>query len=377
MVLLPKIIVAKFAIFFIISVGGVEYSRIDEGYPLGMIPDCPGSDKPAFIKPVTLKKLIISVVGDNHTGYSGHYNYYGINELPKNPDIDFSKKTWMYVGGYLDGNAWGTGLGPGYDYKARGYNVLSLDTLHFTAMHYPHAARLARVVGKHAAEMLAKLTKHGLDPKKLELTGMSLGGQTMSFIAKNYRRITGKNISSLVSLDPAGPCFRHLGPDQRLDKSDADFVATVLTTMDLSSISFPFSHVTFYVNGGAYQEGYFAWFPCDSICSHVRSFTIWWASVVYPEDFIAVKCDTVKQARDGDCYDIQPMVTNTMGPFIDKTKPGIYYLRTTNRWPFALGKKGLKKPRLVIAKSKESGTNEIDVPQIFKSTISHFLRAYT
>ncbi|XP_061714836.1 phospholipase A1 member A-like [Cydia pomonella] len=299
-----------------------------------------------------------------------------MDQLAKSPDIDFSKKTWMYVGGYLDGNAWRTGLGVGYDYKARGYNVLSLDTLEFTATYYPLAARLARAVGKHVAEMLVKLTEHGLDPKKLEITGMSLGAHTMSFIAKNYRRITGRNISSLVSLDPAGPCFRHLGPNERLDKSDADFVTTVLTTMDLSSISFPFSHVTFYVNGGAFQLGHFDWFPCDYICSHTRSFAIWWAAVVYPEAFIAVRCDTVEQARDGDCYDIQPMVTNTMGPFTDRSKPGIYYLRTSNRWPFALGKKGLKKPT-VIDKTKKIGKNEIYVPDIFKYTFSYLLRLYT
>ncbi|XP_063382157.1 phospholipase A1 member A-like [Cydia fagiglandana] len=358
------------------SIFGVEYSRPDEGYPTGLFSDCPGSHKPAVIKPQTLKKLFISVIGENHSGYTGHYNYYGMDQLAKHPDIDFRKKTWLYVGGYFEANAFNTGRNMGYDYKARGYNALSLDTLQFTTTYYPHAARLARAVGKHAAEMLVRLTEYGLDPKKLEITGMSLGAHTMSFIAKNYRRITGRNISSLVSLDPAGPCFRHLGPDQRLDKSDADFVATVLTTMDLSSISFPFSHVTFYVNGGAYQEGHFAWFFCDSICSHARSYAIWWAAVVYPEAFIAVRCDTVDQARDGDCYDIQPMVTNTMSPLIDRSKPGIYYLRTSNRWPFALGKKGLKKPTVVNDKTKKIGSNEIDVPDIFKYTFSYLLRSY-
>ncbi|XP_061714834.1 phospholipase A1 member A-like [Cydia pomonella] len=342
-----KILKVTYVVVFLCpSVFGVEYSRSDEGYPTGIFSDCPGSWKPAVIKPKTLKKLFISVIGDNHSGYTGHYNYYGMDQLAKNPDIDFKKKTWMYVGGYFEANAFNAGRNMGYDYKARGYNALSLDTLQFTTIYYPQAARIARAVGKHAAEMLVKLTRHGLDPKKLEITGMSLGAQTMGFIAKNYRQITGQNISLLTALDGAGSCYRHLGTDQRLDKSDADFVVSVLTTMDISSISVPYAHITFYVNGGAFQEGSIAWLPCDAICSHSRAYFIWWAAVVYPDAFIAVRCDTVQQARDGDCYDLQPMVTNIMGPLIDRSKTGIFYLRTTNKWPYALGKRGLKKSKM-------------------------------
>ncbi|XP_061714810.1 phospholipase A1 member A-like isoform X2 [Cydia pomonella] len=338
-----KIVNVYATVILFTSVSGVEYSRFDEGYPTGLYSECPGSSKPVIIKPQTLKKLFISVLGEGHTGYTGHYNYYGMNQLAKSPDIDFRKKTWMYVGGYFSTNSLNSGRNLGYDYKARGYNALSLDTFQFTTTYYPQAARIIRAVSKHAAEMLVKLTRLGLDPKKLEITGMSLGAQTMGFIAKNYRQMTGQNISLLTALDGAGPCFRHLRPDERLDKSDADFVVSVLTTMDISSISVPYAHVTFYVNGGAFQEGDIAWLPCDALCSHVRAYFVWWAAVVYPSAFIAVRCDNVQQARDGDCYDLQPMVTNTMGLLTDKSKPGIYYLRTTNRWPYALGRRGLKK----------------------------------
>ncbi|XP_047993446.1 lipase member H-like isoform X2 [Leguminivora glycinivorella] len=337
------LILTYIVVFCVIFVKAVEYRREDEGYPAGLLSDCPGSWKPAIITPKTLKKLYMSVVGDNHTGFTGHYNYYGMNELAKSPDMDFNKKTWIYIGGYMEANAWRAGRNVGYDYKARGYNVISLDTIEFTARHYPHAVRLSRAVGKHVAEMLVKLTHHGLDPKKLEITGMSLGAHTMGFAAKHYRSLTGQNISSLTALDGAGPCFRHRTAEERLDKSDADFVMSVVTTMDISSISTHFAHITFYVNGGAYQIGDIAWLPCDALCSHSRAYFVWWAAVVHPKSFIAVRCDTVQQARDGDCYDLQPMVTNIMGPLTDKSKPGIYYLRTSNRWPYALGRRGLKK----------------------------------
>lgn len=68
-----------------------------------------------------------------------------------------------------------------------------------------------RPVGRHVAEVLAQLTADGLDPSKLELIGFSLGGQTVSFIAKNFQQITGRNVSKITSLEPSGPCFRNLG----------------------------------------------------------------------------------------------------------------------------------------------------------------------
>ncbi|XP_063363548.1 phospholipase A1 member A-like [Cydia amplana] len=276
----------------------VEYSRIDEGYPQGLLPHCPGSWKPAVIKPETLKKLYISVYGDNRK-LLGSYDYYHIDSLAKNPGIDFRKKTVLWNGGYLDSNAWGTPKNLGMGYIARGYNFLSLDTLYFTTVHYPQAARFAPTVGRHTAEMLVKLTAHGLDAKKLELVGMSLGAQTMSFIAKSFRFMTGRNISLLTTLDPAGVCFRQLGPDRRLDRSDADFVISIITNMNIAGIGYHISHLTFYVNGGEFQPGHIAWIPCDYICSHFRAYLLWISALLYPGDYIGVQCDTVQQAIDG------------------------------------------------------------------------------
>lgn len=101
--------------------------------------------------------------------------------------------------------------------------------------------------------MLGKLTKHGLDPKKLELTGISHGGQGVSFIGKSYRQITGRNISRITALDPAGPCFRRLGPKDRIDASDADLVDIVHNNNEGYGIAGSVGHVNFYVNGGEYQ----------------------------------------------------------------------------------------------------------------------------
>lgn len=200
-----------------------------------------------------------------------------------------------------------------------------------------------RPAGKHAAEMLANLTKLGLNPKDLEVIGLSLGGQTISFIGKNFQAITGRNISRLTALDPAGPCFRNLGPDDRLDTSDADFVDVIATNIDGFGMAAPVGHVTFYVNGGEFQPGDVMWLPCNVFCSHIRSYTIWLAALEHPNSFIAMQCDSVQQARDGNCFDRKPFVTNVLGINTDRSKKGIFYLATENNFPYFMGKKGLKR----------------------------------
>ncbi|XP_047517186.1 lipase member H-A-like [Pieris napi] len=313
-----------------------------EGYPSGYLADCPGSNKEAIITKKSLKYLTITV--DNGlTGRRRKYNYYETSELARDPDLDFSKKTMLYVGGYLDSPSFMFASTIALIYKELGYNTLLLDTNTFTTMEYPRAARFMRPVGKHTAKMLADLTQEGLDPKKLELIGLSLGGQTASFIAKNYELLTGVKVSRLTGLDPAGPCFRNLGPGDRIDKSDADFVDIIATNIDGYGMAAPVGHVNFYVNGGEYQPGDVLWTLCNILCSHIRSFTIWISALRNPHSFVGLQCDSVQQAREKLCYDREPIVTNVLGLNSDRSRHGIFYLNTDNKYPYFLGEKGVIK----------------------------------
>lgn len=192
--------------------------------------------------------------------------------------------------------------------------------------------------------MLTNLTAAGLDPNRLELVGLSLGGQTMSFVAKHFQQLTGRNVSRITALDPAGPCFRNLGPEDRLDAGDGDFVIVVSTNIDGFGMAAPVGHVNFYVNGGEYQPGDFNWIPCNILCSHGRSFTLWMSVLLNPSSFIALKCDSVQQARRNGCYDRVPRETNVLSNTkTDRSNTGIFYLATDNNWPYYLGSKGLRK----------------------------------
>ncbi|XP_073946625.1 pancreatic lipase-related protein 2-like isoform X2 [Choristoneura fumiferana] len=200
---------------YLVPIFAVNYDASMEGFSLDFLPDCTGVTEPVSIEPESLKSIFILVMDPDSISKATwtRYDYYHAADIAKNPGFDLEKKTFMFVPGYVEFLAAFLGWSMAEIYKKLGYNVLILETKEFTAMGYPTAARYTRRIGFHVAEMLANLTSVGLDPKKLELVGLSLGGHTMSFIAKNYRQLTGRNISLLVGLDPAGPCFRHLGPE--------------------------------------------------------------------------------------------------------------------------------------------------------------------
>ncbi|XP_052758896.1 lipase member H-like [Galleria mellonella] len=310
----------------------------------GFISDCPGSEKPSIITKENLNYLSITVLGAK-SNTKRMYSYYQMEQFAKDPNMDYTKKTMIYVGGWIDSAASPVALVFQNVYRNLGYNIWLVDTSRFTIMVYPRAARLIRTVGKHVGEMLYNLTQHnvGFNPKKIEMLGISLGAQTMSYIAKTYKALSGTKIGRLTGLDPAGPCFRNLGPEQRLDKSDADFVDVVSTNIDGLGMPGPIGHVNFYVNGGEHQLNDMAWAYCDLLCSHLKVLQIWYSAVNNPHSFIAMQCDSVQQAREINCYERQPLVTNVLGLKVNKTKQGIFFLATTYYYPYHMGKKGLKR----------------------------------
>ncbi|XP_047993807.1 lipase member H-like [Leguminivora glycinivorella] len=335
-----------FVVFSLDSVNSTEYIGEKGGAPNphAFVKYCGMYTEPTKVTRKTLRKLYLSVMGKD--GVVTPYNYFNVTDMLDHPDIDFkNKKTNVYVGSYMDFTTHPYGETMSKQYVLLGYNALILNYMdvHWRNFPYPVAAKLMHPVSRYAAEMLANLTAVGLDPKQLELVGWGFGGQTMGLVAKNYREITGKNISMLVALDPSGPCFRTNAPTDRLDPSDADFVLSVVTNMDGHGIATPLGQATFYVNGGEYQPADIWFAPCDVVCSHIKAYFFWLSALLNPKTFIGMKCDTIQQARQHDCYDRKPMVTNTMDLKVNKKKTGIFYVTTGNRYPYGMGKRGLRK----------------------------------
>ncbi|CAH2056882.1 unnamed protein product, partial [Iphiclides podalirius] len=328
----------RVSVLFLLSVV-VADRRAEEGYPRGLTSFCPGSTKPASIPRSQLKYLFFVVQGKG--GSRKTYTYWDAKNIASDPRVDLSRKTVVVAIGYLDSTNFPISSIFAKEYVARGYNVILVDNQRFATVHYFLASRLMRPVGLHVAEVLAQLTQSGLDPSRLELLGFSLGAHTASYTAKNYQLLTGRNISRIYGLEPAGPCFRDLGSADRLAASDADFVQVVHTNIDGFGMAARMGHVDFYVNGGEFQPSDLNLFPCTTTCSHFKVLFYWLAALRHPDGFVAIQCESIQQARDASCYGRAPQ-TNLMGPNADDTKPGIFYLSTGKHFPFYLGRKGLR-----------------------------------
>ncbi|XP_049880119.1 phospholipase A1 member A-like isoform X2 [Pectinophora gossypiella] len=313
----------------------------DIGMPAGLIPDCPGVRKNASISAQSMPMLQVSFYRLDAGGnlLTRPMPVTAAHKMLASEKIDWSKKTVVHAVGWLDSAMFPHSRALAAAYARRGYNVFVTDTFAFLTSIYPKSVRLTRVIGKKLGEFLAKLTALGLRGERLELVGISLGAHIAGYTAAAYTALTGSRPRRLTGLDPAGPCFRALPPDMRFNAGLADQVDVIHTNIDGFGIAEPLGHVDVYVNGGEYQPGDVPYIPCLVICSHVRAVLYWWQAIEHPKKFIAVQCDSVQEARLANCYN--NTVTNYIGLETRFDRPGIYYLSTSNEFPYYRGRAGL------------------------------------
>ncbi|XP_053607008.1 lipase member H-B-like isoform X3 [Plodia interpunctella] len=310
-----------------------------------MFKSCPGSLKPVTISKENLRYVEIYVSGAKAPqGKRILYTYQTMAAMAKDPTMDYSRRTLFYIGGYMDTADYPLGTTMEIFYKKKGYNVWLLDALRFMINEYPVAVRFMPTVAEIVVDMIINLEKAnvGFDPKKFDLAGFSLGAQTMGYIGKYYRKRTGVKFSRMTALDPSGLCFRNRKPDERLDTEDADEIVAIMTNIDNWGSPAPVGHVNFYVNGGEKQPGQIQWTKCEVGCSHFRAYFLNLAALDNDDQFIGVKCNSVQEARDNQCYRNKPLVTNVAGWNTNFSNPGIFYLPTGNIYPYFIGKRGLK-----------------------------------
>ncbi|KAJ8940385.1 hypothetical protein NQ314_010733, partial [Rhamnusium bicolor] len=139
-------------------------------------------------------------------------------------------------------------------YLKRGkYNVILVNNERLLAgPYYFNAAMNVEPIGKYSAKFIDYLVTKGLNLSDLHIIGMSLGAQAAG--------LTGQNIESgkaarITGLEPAGPYFSSLPPNQRLDKDDADFVDVIHTNAGIFGIKYACGDVDIWVNGGTLQPG--------------------------------------------------------------------------------------------------------------------------
>jgi len=237
------------------------------------------------------------------------------------------------------------------------YNVFAIEWGDLeTWANYPQAAVRTRAVGEHSANLVKILSDVGVFDK-IHVVGHSLGAHVAGFLAKRAKAMGLGTLARVTGLDPAEPFFDIAGPEDRIDKSDADFVDIIHTNSGMLwngclSIKKSIGHVDFYPAGGSHQPGcveacIIPDLMCYNItiedlikggCSHERSVSYFKESIRTlngGNEFLSWHCSSWEDFTEGKCCDED---TAVMGEWIDtRASHGKYFLEVHQEKPFAMG----------------------------------------
>ncbi|KAK8778919.1 hypothetical protein V5799_019741 [Amblyomma americanum] len=169
---------------------------------------------------------------------------------------------------------------------------------------YSTAAANTRTVARSLAFLVKILTDADMiGPEHVHYIGHSLGAQTGGFFGQDVKTLTGRLVSRITGLDPAGPLFESNGVHLR--EHDADFVDVLHTSVGSGwtdvvqgrlGMASSCGHVDFYPNGGQQQPGCWRF----SSCSHSKA-TEFYADSVRTCEFPTRLCDSYEAFLAGHC----------------------------------------------------------------------------
>ncbi|XP_035730167.1 phospholipase A1 VesT1.02-like [Vespa mandarinia] len=162
-----------------------------------------------------------------------------------------------------------------------------------------------------------------LNPKNTLMVGHSLGSHLMSLAANNI----SDSIADVVGLDPAGPGYTNANPNNRIDKTHADYVQVIHTSSGRLGLKGNYGTADFHMNGGNTQPGCGVW---DIIgkCSHARSYIYFSESIENPHGFRVTPVTCTRSS----CPNVY-----MGGSSLDHNAQGSYTLATASEPPYALG----------------------------------------
>ncbi|KAL0828988.1 hypothetical protein ABMA28_003868 [Loxostege sticticalis] len=280
----------------------------------------------------------------NFTSFRDSLN---IDHITKNGNIKYNitahKRLERFVGtsrdivvlvhGFLESSdgVMVNGLAPAL-LKQPGLVVLALDGRKLINLEYFRSSTYARFMGENLGTFLSELIKDGHNPSKITLIGHSLGAHIAGIAGKRVHEVTGKLLSRIAGLDPAGPCFSNVSLAGRLDPGDAEYVDVIHTNGGMLGLLEPVGQKDFYPAGGMTQPGCFL-----STCDHSRAWQLFAESITTPKHFPARKCGNWTMFKSGLCSKNEVAF---MGFGSKEGPPGTYYLNTGSSLPYGLGPAG-------------------------------------
>ncbi|KAA0704582.1 Lipase member H [Triplophysa tibetana] len=147
---------------------------------------------------------------------------------------------------------------------------------------------------------IESMEKEGTSLDSIHLIGVSLGAHVAGFIGA----MLGGRVGRITGLDPAGPMFAGVPPEERLDPTDAQFVDVLHTDMNFFGLRGTHGHVDFYANGGLDQPG------CPKtifsgksyiVCDHQRSVFLYLCALNHTCNLMAYPCSSYTDFLNGQC----------------------------------------------------------------------------
>ncbi|XP_055838374.1 phospholipase A1-like [Episyrphus balteatus] len=206
------------------------------------------------------------------------------------------------------------------------FNVIVVDwSIASSTLNYYRVVRLIEDFGQIVADFARYLhNTANADYDDIYLIGHSLGAQIAGSAGK---RLKPDQFNTIFALDPAGPAFREKDLECRIDPTDAKYVESIQTSVNLGLLQ-PVGNATFFPNNGVYQK-------CLGFgCSHSRAYQFFAESITSPIGFWGTVCDNAK--RKWHCP--EKGTQYKMGGEPSQQKNGTFYVRTRGHAPYAIGK---------------------------------------
>ncbi|XP_074109067.1 pancreatic triacylglycerol lipase-like [Cotesia typhae] len=204
------------------------------------------------------------------------------------------------------------------------YNIICVNWYPVSAKEYRIAAKLTRQIGEYIGDFIDYLKiNSNISLDTVHILGHSLGAHIAGFAGSKLFSEIGR----ITGMDPARPLFEApilKDTSDRLDFSDANFVDIIHTCAGTVGFVKPIGHADFYPNGGTYRQPGCPLF-ITQYCSHGKSHQYMAESIIHPEEFISVKCDSWKDYKANKCYD---NTTAMMGEYISTDTRGIFFFET-------------------------------------------------
>uniref|UniRef100_A0AAY4ANS5 Lipase domain-containing protein n=1 Tax=Denticeps clupeoides TaxID=299321 RepID=A0AAY4ANS5_9TELE len=224
-------------------------------------------------------------------------------------------------------------------------NVIVVDWNRGAAnLNYFTAIANTRGTAANLTAFIQNMQDEGASLDSIHLIGVSLGAHVAGLIGA----MLGGKISRITGLDPAGPMFAGVPPEERLDPTDAQFVDVLHTDMDGLGLRGSHGHIDFYANGGADQPGCpktifsgKAFFVCD----HQRSVFLYLCALNRTCNLTAYPCSSYTDFLNGQCLQCEafkPASCPVLGYDMSKWKDSLVkmgqtrvYFSTTSELPYS------------------------------------------